>query len=205
MTRDKCCLKCFEYSGNVNRLNVVINGIPTAAEIEDLYDAAEGLFNQLDITEYLHVPDVKPDMEQINFVNLKVCLKDAWLSPSGNKILIKGVIWQKVMYTACRSDQPVHTVEKEIPFSHFIDITDDPSGGHRGGQGGNGGHGGNGGLLPQFIVQNLEQYIVLAPEDAFVELENGRTAFKNVIVTAFLLLPDDPGQGGGGGPRPAEG
>lgn len=160
--------RCFDYTGSVNRLGAVINGVPTAAELAALALISLAS-NQLDIAEYLIVPELKPDVEQINFVNLQVCLEDAWLSASGSKILIKGVIKQNIMYTACGGDQSVHTVEKEFPFSHFIDVL--------------------GIIIPPIILQNVAQNIVLAPEDAFVEMQNGRKIFKNIIIAAYLINP----------------
>lgn len=167
MKFNKETIKCFSgYNGIVTREDSVIFGIPTEEQINELYDAAEA-YNQIDFEEYLAIPKVKPDVEQIQSMHVKVCLKDAWVSPSGFKIFIKGVLWQKITYTAGRKDQPVHTVEKDIPFSHFID-------------------------LRQFNLDpvppncDLFKAVTLAPEDAFVQIKNSRSIFKDVIITAFF-------------------
>ena len=159
-------LKCFPFNGLVTREDVVIFGIPTFDEIEPLLLTAAA-FNQIDITETIKIPEVKPDVEQINQMQLQVCLKDAWFTTSNQKIFIKGVIWQKVTYTSCDKDQPVHTVEKDFSFSHFVDI---PSG--------------------AIIPPGADPFdlIVLVPEDAFIQMENGRTLFKNVLVNALLFV-----------------
>ena len=108
---------------------------------------------------------------------MEVCLIDAWTSPSGFKIFMKGVLWQKITYTACNSEQSVHTIEREIPFSHFIDLREFGAG-------------------PVPVGFDPFNAITLAPEDAFVQIQNGRKLFKDVIVTSFINLPN--GNGGGG-------
>lgn len=158
-------IRCFNYNGSISRNNVVFFGIPDITEIPPLVTVTA--FNQIDVEERLLVPEAKPDIEQINSVILQICLESAFISNDFNKIFIKGIIWQKITYTACDSDQPVHTFEKEVPFSHFIDISDI--------------------LIPNGI--DLFNVITLAPEDAIVQKINGRTVFKDILVLAILQLP----------------
>ena len=179
MIRRRESVRCFEYNGSVQRNGVVINGIPQTAEINDLY-AVNDAYRQIDIDENIIVSDAKPDVEQIQNVNMELCLEDAWTSPSGFKVFMKGVIWQKITYTACNAEQTVHTIEKEIPFSHFIDLRQFGAG-------------------PVPLGFDPFNNITLVPEDAFVQIVNGRKIFKDVIVTSFITVPGANGGNGGGG------
>ncbi len=140
------------------RQGVVINGIPDVTGI-----IALPFFSQMDVTEEIIIPEQKPDVEQINSVNLTLCLEDAWIS--GVDVFGKGVIKQKITYTACVPEQSVHTVESEEPFSFFIPVGVDIG------------------------VVDVIDLITLAPQDAFVQKVNGRKLFKNVLVVAAVDLP----------------
>lgn len=185
---ERKCKKCFNFSGVAFRDGVEIVGLLSEDEFERLKKiSSRPCRNQIDIHETVVIPECKPDCEQINQMNLEVCLIDAWISPSERKLLIKGIVKQKIIYTALFDDQPVHTVENKFPFSHFIDIDEDhhhhyhrthPRRRHRCEL--------NDKEMAA-IANAPENFIALAIEDAFIQKVNGREMFKNLIISAFIL------------------
>ena len=97
-----------------------------------------GQWTQISIPEILRVPVAKPDIEIINqvFVDVEIISAKVIKTPAGEcntpvlnreglrltgrKLVIEGILKQKVVYTAALSDQPVHFVHFQIPFSAFI-------------------------------------------------------------------------------------
>lgn len=96
---------------------------------------------QMNVPETLIIPDVKPDMEQINSVTISVDFirKEVVKVPvspvdadgnyisnlegkksTGRKLIIEGQLCQKVVYTANEPDQPVHSAHFYVPFSSYI-------------------------------------------------------------------------------------
>lgn len=96
---------------------------------------------QMNIPETLTIPEQKPDVEQINSVNVSVNIIRAEVvkvpvSPvdangefipnlegkvsTGRKLIIEGQLCQKVVYTANELDQPVHSAHFYVPFSSYI-------------------------------------------------------------------------------------
>ena len=157
-------IKCFSYNGVVNRKGVMILGIPTFEEITRLNQAADRTSTE-DMAETIIIPENKPDIEQINQMQIKMCLTGAWLMTVRSRIFIEATIWQKIIYTSCDSDQPVHTVENEFPISDSVSISSIP---------------------PE---TDVFETIVLAPFDAFVQKIDSRTMFKNVITRVFFFEP----------------
>lgn len=109
----------------------------TATLITDPY------WKQMYITESLMIPEVKPDIEQINSIITSVSIirklvivtprtyDDTGITPvpqpnlegkllSGRKLIIEGQLCQQIEYTALEDSQPVHSVEFFVPFSSFI-------------------------------------------------------------------------------------
>lgn len=84
--------------------------------------------NQIAVTEQLIIPEVKPDVEQVNqvFTNAKVtekkivCIKDLRCHQLSFKVIIKGELKEKIIYTACKKDQPVHSAGFIRPFYGFV-------------------------------------------------------------------------------------
>ena len=155
---------CFEYNGSIFRKGVMITGMPTEEELESLFTNDVG-FEQLDITERVIIPEVKPDVEQIQSMHLKTCVVRAWAATSAEKVMIDGLLTQKITYTACDSKQSVHTVEFQTHFSHFVDVDS------------------------TFALQGIDltRFIVFAPRDAFIEIINGRELFKNILIESFFI------------------
>lgn len=105
-------------------------------------------WKQMHISETLQIPAQKPDIEQINSLDLSVNIfsKHVVLTPrayddsgavpvptpnlegkllSGRKLIIEGQICQKLVYTADIEDQPVHSAHFYVPFSSFIVVPKD--------------------------------------------------------------------------------
>lgn len=105
-------------------------------------------WKQMHISETLHIPTQKPDIEQVNSVDLSVNIfkkhvvktprtyDDTGETPvplpnlegkvlTGRKLIIEGQICQKIIYTADESDQPVHSAHFYVPFSSFIVVPEE--------------------------------------------------------------------------------
>ncbi len=80
--------------------------------------------SQFVIKEEIKVPDNKPDIEQINNVNIRpeiinkkvVLIKDLRCQQLSFKALITGMLKETISYTACNLEQSVHTFESKQPF-----------------------------------------------------------------------------------------
>ncbi|TYQ18280.1 UNVERIFIED_CONTAM: uncharacterized protein DUF3794 [Acetivibrio alkalicellulosi] len=96
-------------------------------------------WKQMYISEKLTIPSNKPDIEQINSVDISVSIirKKVIKTPtipipniegkllSGRKLIIEGQLCQKIVYTADIPDQPVHSVHFYVPFSSFIVVPEE--------------------------------------------------------------------------------
>lgn len=81
-------------------------------------------YTQFTVEELLTIPDVKPDIEQINSVMIEATVTDfrAITTPVGLKVIINGILNQKVVYTAADPSQSVHSAHFTVPFCTFIQI-----------------------------------------------------------------------------------
>lgn len=98
-------------------------------------------WKQMNVSEKLTIPELKPDVEQINSVNVSIDIIRAEVikvpaSPvdvdgqyisnlegkvsTGRKLIIEGQLCQKVVYTANEAEQSVHSAHFYVPFSSFI-------------------------------------------------------------------------------------
>lgn len=105
-------------------------------------------WKQMHISESLQLPARKPDVEQINTVDVSVSIlraeviktprsyDDTGAAPvaqpnlegrllSGRKLIIEGQLCQKVVYTALESSQPLHSAHFYVPFSSFIVVPEE--------------------------------------------------------------------------------
>lgn len=66
----------------------------------------------------------KPDIEQINSVMVEARVSDyrTITTPVGLKVIVNGILVQKITYTASDPVQSVHSAHFEEPFCNFIDI-----------------------------------------------------------------------------------
>ena len=96
---------------------------------------------QMNIPETLTIPEQKPDVEQINSVNISVDIirKEVIKVPvsqvgangeyipnlegkvsTGRKLIIEGQLCQKIVYTANEPEQSVHSAHFYVPFSSYM-------------------------------------------------------------------------------------
>lgn len=126
-------------------------------------------FKQLSVQEVMSIPTVKPDVEQIVCVFAEIIIKysNVIRTPRGTsvegqkltgyKLVVEGVIAQKVEYVADEPTQSVHAAHFNMPFSTFI-------------------------VLPATFVPGTPVEITGYIEDIFVKLLNKREIFKNVTI-----------------------
>lgn len=128
-------------------LPIVIKGVCPKEQIEDMLSSGEKIWTQIFIPEVLCVPYQKPDIEQLLSVNSQVEIisqrviktprlvsnADA-LVPSieglystGRKLVIEGILRQKVIYTAANPQQSIHSAHFDVPFSAFMVLNKDTS------------------------------------------------------------------------------
>ncbi|WP_371372028.1 DUF3794 domain-containing protein [Sporomusa aerivorans] len=157
----------------------------TAVEVVGLCDPDEfaiglnkcdlGQWTQISIPEIFQLPCSKPDIASVDkvFVDVQInsvkvvktpagkcgspVINREGLRLTGKKLVVEGVLKQKVVYTAARCDQPVHFAHFEVPFSAFIVLACDTS------------------LSQQFCVETCV-------EDVFAIPFNCREIFKNVTL-----------------------
>lgn len=105
-------------------------------------------WRQMHISESMQIPAQKPDVEQINSVDVSVSIlrakviktprsyDDTGAAPaaqpnlegrllSGRKLIIEGQLCQKVVYTALEASQPLHSAHFYVPFSSFIVVPEE--------------------------------------------------------------------------------
>ncbi|WP_339060594.1 DUF3794 domain-containing protein [Tepidibacillus marianensis] len=80
--------------------------------------------NQIAVQERLTIPAAKPDVEQINtlLIDATVTKTRNIFTPVGVKVVVEGILRQKVIYTADVPEQSVHAAHFEHPFCTFINI-----------------------------------------------------------------------------------
>lgn len=134
--------------------------------------AALSAFKQLSREEYVQIPVQKPDIEEIlntlvdiKIINTKVITTPAITSLEGQKLtgyklIVEGILNQKVEYVADEPQQSVHAAHFRVPFSSFIVLPTTYDGG----------------------PVEVEGVV----EDVFWKLVDKRTIFKNItfLITA---------------------
>jgi len=136
-------------------------------------------WTELSIPELLSIPCQKPDIESINkvFVAVKILSKRVIETPvalkadgtlqenlegtklTGRKLIVEGLLRQKIVYIAAVPTQTVHSAHFDVPFSAFI-------------------------ILGSDAFVDEEFCLDVCVEDVFVMPFNRREIFKNV--TLFL-------------------
>ena len=130
-------------------------------------------WTELSIPELLSIPCQKPDIESLNkvFVAVKILSKRVIETPvaagenlegtklTGRKLIVEGLLRQKIVYTAAVPTQTVHSAHFDVPFSAFI-------------------------ILDSDAFVDEEFCLDVCVEDVFVMTFNRREIFKNV--TLFL-------------------
>lgn len=150
--------------------NIEIVGLCNGRNIDVATNQA---WTEISIPVVLTIPIQKPDIESIEkvFENVKIMSKRVIRTPgsgtntfneegtrlTGFKLVIEGLLQEKIVYTADRPTQPVHSAEFCFPFSAFIVLPPDTT------------------LTDTFCVD-------VCVEDVFVKLINPRRFFKNVTL-----------------------
>ncbi|ADG83488.1 DUF3794 domain-containing protein [Thermincola potens] len=109
-------------AGSVLRDFVQIIGISDPTEFPVI--GTLNPYNQAAIQESLTIPAAKPDIEQINTLLVEAQVTDSRtiLTPTGIKIVVEGLLKQKIIYTALVPEQSVHSAYFEKPFCTYIDV-----------------------------------------------------------------------------------
>ncbi|WP_371372026.1 DUF3794 domain-containing protein [Sporomusa aerivorans] len=118
----------------MNNKLINIAGICDVCKLE-LHD--NDSWTEISIPENLILPKEKPDIEQINSVNVVVRIirtkvvvtPNTDKSPNfeghlltGRKLIVEGELCQTITYTADFCNQPVHSAHFAVPFSAYIVI-----------------------------------------------------------------------------------
>lgn len=161
---------------------IEIKGVCSREKIESITLADGDTWTQVFIPEILCIPPQKPDVEQI--LNITACVDiisqrivktpiggtitgdPPVFTPTpnyegtiltGRKLVIEGILRQKIVYTADVPEQSVHSAHFDVPFSVFIILPFD---------------------TPLFTKYKIEPCI----EDIFVCRVSKRQIFKNVTL-----------------------
>lgn len=146
-----------------------VYGMIEVSGLADPIPATAFNFKQLSVQETLKIPEVKPDIEQILSVAADIVIKNTYIittpfgtSPegqvlTGQKLVVEGVIVQKVEYVADEPTQSVHAAHFNVPFSSYI-------------------------VLPVGFPSNTPVEVTGYIEDIFIEMLDKRTIFKNVTI-----------------------
>lgn len=148
---------------------VVVRNLIQYVGISDYIPETSTVFKQLNVEKNFCLPEAKPDVEQIlkaiselKIKSTKVIKTPKGISLEGQKltgwkIVVEGVIKQKVQYVADEPEQSVHAAHVDIPFSTFI-------------------------VLPDNFIMGTPVTILGYIEDVFVQKMDGRCVFINVTI-----------------------
>lgn len=170
------------YQCNCNQNNQAID-IIGLCNPGDITIAADDSWTEISIPEVLRIPCVKPDIENIDkvFINVKIISKRVIETPNsittanptganaegtrvtGRKLIVEGVLNQKIVYTADVLEQSVHSAHFKVPFSAYI-------------------------VLPEATELEDKFCVKTCIEDVYVKVFNKKDIFKNVT----LLLKAEP-------------
>lgn len=156
-----------EFNYRIVSSGPVETGVAESNQTET--EAAPTNFKQLSVDEDLTIPCQKPDAEDIldAVVNVEIVqtrLIKTMIGTSaegqiltGYKLIIEGVLHQKVEYVANEPTQTVHAAEFNTPFSSFI-------------------------ILPQNFTEDTLIKVDAYVEDVYIKLIDKRHIFKNVTL-----------------------
>lgn len=126
-------------------------------------------FKQLSIDDTLCIPDVKPDIEEINDMNVEgeiiechvistpSVISNEGQTLSGYKLIVRGVLREIIEYTADTAEQSVHSAHYSLPFSSFI-------------------------VLPENYVPGSKLDVAVEVEDIYYKKIDPRCFFKNITI-----------------------
>lgn len=181
---------------NCNSGLIDITGLCTPSNVNDVINNYP-YWQQMYTNETLTVPPQKPDIEQINSVDISVNIirKEVIKTPrsysdttppvaepnlegkllSGRKLIIEGQLCQKIVYTANDPTQPVHSVDFFIPFSSFIVVPESVTFTNQNG------------TSVTIDSLNVNYSVNSCVEDVFVSLVDPRTIFKQVVLLLYAV------------------
>ncbi|WP_371372027.1 DUF3794 domain-containing protein [Sporomusa aerivorans] len=117
---------------------LIINGICPREQLENFLDCGDiRRWTQIFVPEVLCIPSQKPDIEQLVSISavVEIISQQIVRTPgdegmtftneectdlTGKKLIIEGVLQQKIVYAAAVDEQSVHSVHFDVPFSAFI-------------------------------------------------------------------------------------
>ncbi|MCT4508395.1 MAG: DUF3794 domain-containing protein [Tepidibacter sp.] len=154
---------------------IEIKGLCSAEKLENMDTGTT--WTQVFIPEVLCIPEQKPDVEQVASIVARVeiisqrvvktpifKLEDGTIlennegtKVTGRKLVIEGILRQKIIYTADVKEQSMHSAHFDVPFSAFIILEEDAS------------------LVDRYSIQPCI-------EDIFVCRVSKRQIFKNVTL-----------------------
>jgi hypothetical protein len=147
----------------------VVKGLIDFNGLADQFPVKPVNFKQFSVQENLSIPEVKPDVEQIVSVFARVKINSTIVIKTpiatsfegqiltGFKLIVEGVLEQKIEYVADEPTQSVHAAHFNVPFSTFI-------------------------ILPKDFIIGTPITVTGYIEDIFVELLDKRSLFKNVTI-----------------------
>lgn len=120
---NKCKLRFFKWKGVMLMIEKIPISFNTNKPICCIPGNALGT-KQITLSEELLIPNQKPDVEQANQVFLQpevtnvrvVEIKDCRCDNLKLKVIVEGIIHEKIIYTAGKPCQPVHSAEFKNPF-----------------------------------------------------------------------------------------
>ncbi len=165
----------FDSCGCEEDMLIEIKGVCSKEKLENM-DPGD-TWTQVFIPEVLCIPNQKPDVEQItsitscvDIISQRVVktpvfkLEDGTLLDNnegtyltGRKLVIEGILRQKIIYTADVEEQSMHSAHFDVPFSAFIILEEDAS------------------LVTRYKIETCI-------EDIFVCRVSKRQIFKNVTL-----------------------
>lgn len=154
----------------------IINNLVEYAGLADFLPSLPSLcsFKQLTVTGTACIPQAKPDMEQIIKVIAEIVITNTRVirTPigkslegqilTGKKLIIEGLVREKLEYVAALPEQAVHAAHFELPFSTFI-------------------------VLPADFVMGTPIAVASYIEDIYVKQVSSREVFKNI---SLLLVAE---------------
>lgn len=145
----------YTFTNDIYICNSSINypGAASSSSLSTAISTGTDKWVQLFVSKIVDIPDVKPSAEGIDSVNtavnifsqrvIKTPVVTGYTNSSGEfipgseipnaegsyltgrKLVLEGVITQKVIYTALQDDQALHSASFLIPFSTFIIVDSD--------------------------------------------------------------------------------
>lgn len=79
-------------------------------------------YKQKALIKRLVVPSEKPDIEEVIKIMAKIKIQETKVieNPYDIKLLVSGIVKQRIIYTANTTQQPVHSFHSIIPFCELV-------------------------------------------------------------------------------------